>query len=98
MERTSEAYLRIRNTFRFLLSNLYDYDPAADVAWDDMPELDRWALVHLSDTLDRVTKHYDEWRFHMVYRTIFDYVGELSGVYLDVLKDRLYSDGATSAS
>ncbi|PKQ10013.1 MAG: isoleucine--tRNA ligase [Actinobacteria bacterium HGW-Actinobacteria-9] len=98
LDRTSEAYRRIRNTFRFLLSNLYDYDPEAVVAWEDMPDLDRWALVHLSDTLERVTKHYDEWRFHMVYRTLFDYVGELSGVYLDVLKDRLYSDEASSVS
>lgn len=98
LDRTSEAYRRIRNTFRFLLSNLYDYDPASDVEFGEMPELDRYALVHLADVLERVTKHYDEWRFHMVYRTLFDYVGELSAVYLDVLKDRLYADAPTSAS
>jgi len=98
LERTSEAYRRIRNTFRFLLSNLYDYDPATTVAWVDMPELDRYALVELSRVLDRVTKHYDEWRFHMVYRTLLDYVGDLSSVYLDVLKDRLYADAPDSLS
>lgn len=98
LDRTSEAYRRIRNTFRFLLSNLYDYDESADVAWDEMPELDRFALMELSDMLDRVTTHYDEWRFHMVYRTVLDYAGDLSSVYLDVLKDRLYSDAADSAS
>ena len=98
LARTSEAYRRIRNTFRFLLSNLYDFDPAFEVAADDMPELDRYALWQLSDVVERVTKHYDEWRFHMVYRTLFDYVGDLSAVYLDVLKDRLYADAPDSVS
>jgi isoleucyl-tRNA synthetase len=99
LDRTSEAYRRIRNTLRFLLSNLYDFDPAADkVAWADMPELDRFALAQLAELTERVTGAYDEWRFHTVYRALYDYVGDLSSVYLDVLKDRLYADGATSAS
>ncbi|NTU71746.1 MAG: isoleucine--tRNA ligase [Coriobacteriia bacterium] len=99
LDRTSEAYRRIRNTFRFLLSNMNDFDPATDrVTPEDMPELDRFALAQLDELLGKVTNHYDEWRFHMVYRTIYDYVGDLSSVYLDVLKDRLYADGATSAS
>jgi len=97
LDRTSEAYRRIRNTFRFLLSNLSDYEPADAVAWDDMPELDRYAMVMLADLVDRVTKAYDEWRFHMVYRHIYEYCGtDLSSFYLDVLKDRLYADGADS--
>jgi isoleucyl-tRNA synthetase len=97
LERTSEAYRRIRNTFRFLLSNLSDYGPADAVAWDDMLELDRYALVSLADLVDRVTTAYDEWRFHMVYRHIYDYCGtDLSSFYLDVLKDRLYADSADS--
>ena len=99
LDRTSEAYRRIRNTFRFLLSNLYDFDPTADrVNWADMPELDRFALAELADLLDRVTASYDEWRFHHVYRAIYDYVGDLSSVYLDVLKDRLYADAPASPS
>ncbi|MDO8963869.1 MAG: isoleucine--tRNA ligase [Coriobacteriia bacterium] len=97
LDRTSEAYRRIRNTFRFLLSNLADYEPADAVAWDDLEELDRYALVTLSDLIDRVTAAYDEWRFHMVYRHIYDFCGtDLSSFYLDVLKDRLYAEGATS--
>ncbi|MBI5231806.1 MAG: class I tRNA ligase family protein, partial [Coriobacteriales bacterium] len=97
LERTSEAYRRIRNTFRFLLGNLYDFDPEADaVAWEDMPELDRFTIAQLADLVERVTKHYDEWRFHLVYRAIYDYATELSSVYLDVTKDRLYSDAPTS--
>ncbi len=99
LDRTSEAYRRMRNTFRFLLSNLHDYDPSMAVAWDEMPELDRYALVTLSDLVDRVTRAYDEWRFHQVYRAVFDYcVVDLSSFYLDVLKDRLYSDGTDSLS
>lgn len=99
LDRTSEAYRRIRNTFRFLLSNLYDFDPSVDrVEWADMPELDRFALASVADLLERVTSSYDEWRFHQVYRAVYDYVGELSAVYLDVLKDRLYADASASVS
>ena len=99
LERTSEAYRRIRNSFRFLLGNLYDFDPAKSVAWDDMPELDRYALIQLSDLVDRVTKSYDDWKFHQVFHAVYGYaITDLSAFYLDVLKDRLYSDGADSLS
>jgi isoleucyl-tRNA synthetase len=99
IDRTSEAYRRIRNTFRFLLSNLYDFDPATDsVPLAEMPELDRFAMAQLAAMLREVTTAYDEWRFHAVFRTIYDYVGDLSGVYLDVLKDRLYADAPASVS
>jgi isoleucyl-tRNA synthetase len=99
LDRTSEAYRRIRNTFRFLLSNLYDYDPKDAVAFDELPELDRYAMVSLSDLVSDVTAAYDEWRFHVVYRSLYEYCGaDLSSFYLDVLKDRLYADGASSHS
>jgi isoleucyl-tRNA synthetase len=99
LARTSDAYRRMRNTFRFLLSNLYDYEPEMAVAWEDMPELDRYALVRLGDVVDRVTNAYDDWKFHQVYHTVFNYcVTDLSSFYLDVLKDRLYSDATDSVS
>jgi len=98
LDRTSETYRRIRNTFRFLLSNLYDFTSADAVDVGDMPELDRWALAHLDDVAAKTTAYYDEWRFHLALRTLSDYLGELSNVYLDVLKDRLYADGAASVS
>ena len=97
LDRTSEAYRRIRNTFRFLLANLADFHPAHAVFYADMPEIDRYALIALGDLEARVTKAYDDWKYHMVYRHIYDYcVTDLSAFYLDVLKDRLYSDGADS--
>jgi isoleucyl-tRNA synthetase len=97
LERTSEAYRRIRNTFRFLLSNLYDYAPADAVPEAAMPELDRYAMVRLADLVRDVTAAYDEWRFHAVYRHVYEYcVTDLSSFYLDVLKDRLYADAAGS--
>ncbi len=99
LARTSDAYRRMRNTFRFLLSNLEDFDPSMRVAWHDMPEIDRYALVRLADVVERVTKAYDEWKFHTVYHTVFNYcVTDLSSFYLDGLKDRLYSDGVDSVS
>ena len=62
-----------------------------------MPELDRFALVQLADLTERVTTAYDEWRFHQVFHAVHGYcVTELSSFYLDVLKDRLYADGADS--
>jgi isoleucyl-tRNA synthetase len=97
LDRTSEAYRRIRNTFRFLLSNLSDFDPADSVSFGEMPELDRYALVTLSDLVRGVTAAYDDWRFHGVYRLLYEYCGaDLSSFYLDVLKDRLYADAAGS--
>ncbi len=99
LERTAEAYRRIRNTLRFLLSNLHDHDPAGVVSWQEMPELDRYALVRLSDVLDEVAGHYDAWSYHRVYHTVYGYcVSDLSAFYLDVLKDRLYSDATGSVS
>jgi isoleucyl-tRNA synthetase len=99
LDRTSEAYRRMRNTFRFLLSNLYDYEPSLAVPWEQMPEVDRYAMVTLADLVERVTRSYDDWKFHQVYRAVFDYcVVDLSSFYLDMLKDRLYSDGADSLS
>ncbi len=97
LERTAEAYRRIRNTFRFLLSNLDDFDVADSVDANQMLELDRYAMATLSDLVERVTAAYDEWQYHRVYRAVYDYcVVDLSSFYLDVLKDRLYSDTADS--
>lgn len=97
LDRASDAYRRIRNNFRFLLSNLNDFDGECDcVEWDEMPDVDKWAMARISQLLSNVTEAYGEFKFYVVYRMIYDYVGELSNVYLDMLKDRLYSAGAKS--
>ncbi|MDI6900276.1 MAG: isoleucine--tRNA ligase [Anaerosomatales bacterium] len=99
LERTSEAYRRIRNTFRFLLGNIYDFEPGEAVPFDRMPELDQWAMTSLARLVSRLGAAYDDWKFHQVYRAIYDYcVTDLSAFYLDVLKDRLYADEADSDS
>jgi isoleucyl-tRNA synthetase len=98
IKRTSEAYRRIRNTFRFLLSNLFDFGAVHDtVTFDELTPFDRWALVRLQRLTATVTAAYDELRFHVVYHAIYDYIAtDLSAIYLDALKDRLYSAAATS--
>ncbi|MBX3121676.1 MAG: isoleucine--tRNA ligase [Nitrospira sp.] len=88
-----EAYRKIRNTCRFLLSNLYDFDPAQHrVPFEQLPELDRWALMRLSDLIPRVRKGYDEFEFHTIFHALNNFCSvDLSAVYLDILKDRLYT-------
>lgn len=99
LERVAEAYRRIRNTFRFLLGNLYDFDPATGgVGDEELSELDRWALMRLQQLIESVTKEYDEYRFHRVYRLIYDFcVVDMSAFYLDVIKDRVYTSAAESS-
>jgi isoleucyl-tRNA synthetase len=93
-----EAYRKIRNTCRFLLSNLYDFDPGRDrIPYEQMPELDRWALHRLSELIPRVRKSYDDFEFHTIFHALNNFCSvDLSSVYLDILKDRLYTFQAGS--
>jgi isoleucyl-tRNA synthetase len=92
LDRLSEAYRRIRNTCRFLLGNLADFDPEKHmVAPEEMKELDRYALDRLNRIIERVVKAYDNFDFHVVFHTLYNYCSvDLSSLYLDILKDRLY--------
>ena len=98
LDRTADAYRRFRNTFRFLLSNLYDFNWEQDaVSWQDLSVLDRWAMARLQALVQVVDAAYESFRFHLVYHAMYDYViNDLSSVYLDALKDRLYSDAPKS--
>ncbi|MFC6227273.1 isoleucine--tRNA ligase [Paenibacillus allorhizosphaerae] len=89
----TEVYRKIRNTLRFLLGNLSDFDPAKDrVAAAQMSELDRFALLRLHRMIDRVAKAYDSYEFHVVYQAVHHFCAvEMSAFYLDILKDRLYA-------
>jgi len=93
VDRISDAYRRIRNTFRFLLGNLGDFFPGKDsVPYEQLGEFDRWALHQLADLTRRVTKAYENFEFHKVYHFVHSFcVVEMSALYLDIVKDRLYA-------
>jgi isoleucyl-tRNA synthetase len=92
LARLSEAYRKIRNTARYALGNLDGFDPERDaVPYDEMEELDRWALAELNLLVAEVRQAYADHEFHAVYHAIYNFCTvELSSVYFDVLKDRLY--------
>lgn len=93
LKQLSEVYRKIRNTFRYILGNVYDFDPNSDkVAYSDLLEIDRWALMRLEQVREKVTKAYDDYEFHLLYHTIHNFCTvDLSSIYLDILKDRLYT-------
>ncbi len=93
LQRLTEAYRRIRNTCRYILGNLYDFDPRVDeVPYGQMNELDRWALNRLQELNERVLNAYDNFNFHLVYHNLHNFcVLDLSSFYLDIIKDRLYT-------
>ena len=93
LNRLSDAYRRIRNTFRFLLGTLADFDPDRDrVSYDQMDEIDRWALLRLGELIARTRRAYEEYQFHVVFHTTHNFCAvDLSSLYLDIIKDRLYT-------
>jgi isoleucyl-tRNA synthetase len=94
----AESYRRVRNTCRFLLGNLADFDPAQDAVPDgDLKGLDAWAMVRLHRTIERVRKAYDAYEFHLAFQSLHNFCAvDLSALYLDVLKDRLYTSAAAA--
>jgi isoleucyl-tRNA synthetase len=92
-DRVTETYRRIRNTMRFLLGATFDFDPKKDsVPFEKMTEIDQWALGRLYDLNKKVTAAFDEYAFTKIYHLLNNFFTvELSAVYLDVLKDRLYT-------
>ena len=95
IKETSEAYRKIRNTFRYLLGNLEDYakfDPST-VAPETLHEIDKWALGQLNAVIRDATESYEKFEFYRVYQRIYQFCAvDLSSFYLDVLKDRLYAE------
>jgi isoleucyl-tRNA synthetase len=100
MTQLSEAYRKIRNTFRFALSNLGDFDPSRDaLPGDQLEEMDRWMLERTADLTGKCKDWYAAYDFHRVYHAIHDFcVVDLSAFYFDVLKDRLYTKAPKSKS
>ena len=93
LDRIADAYRRIRNTFRFLLGNLYDFEPRRDrQPYARLEEVDRFVLDRLARLIDRVTRAYEQYQFHTVFHSIHNFCAvDLSALYLDVIKDRLYT-------
>jgi isoleucyl-tRNA synthetase len=98
LTRVAEAYRRIRNTCRYILGNISDFDPATQsVAFTNMPEIDRWALHQLEILKERVLTAYQEMEFHVIYQEVNGFcTTEMSAFYLDILKDRMYTSKASS--
>ena len=94
VKQLAEVYRKIRNTFRFLLGNLDNFNPNTDkVAYKELPELDRWALHRLEEVRQKVTNAYENYEFHILYHTIHNFCTvDLSSFYLDVLKDTMYAE------
>jgi isoleucyl-tRNA synthetase len=100
MTQLSEAYRKIRNTFRFALGNLGDFDPSRDALPNSqLEEIDAWMLDRTADLVKKCREWYANYEFHRVYHAIHDYcVVDLSAFYFDVLKDRLYTKARKSKS
>jgi len=100
VNKVAETYRVLRNALRYQLSNLYDFDPAKHgVADDKLTGLDRWVLAEFSKLEQDVSEAYDRYEFHVVYQKISQFVAvELSSIYHDVVKDRLYTLAANSSN
>ncbi|MBT3047066.1 MAG: isoleucine--tRNA ligase [gamma proteobacterium symbiont of Ctena orbiculata] len=98
LKRTADAYRRIRNTARFLLSNLNGFDPASNrVDPGEMIELDRWVVDRTLQLQEEIVAAYANYQFHLIYQKIHNFcVNELGGFYLDIIKDRQYTTQADS--
>jgi isoleucyl-tRNA synthetase len=98
INKVGETYRAIRNALRYQLSNLYDFDPANHSVPDDkLTGLDRWILGEFAKLEAEVLAAYDQYEFHVVYQKLSQFIAvELSSVYHDVIKDRLYTDAANS--
>jgi len=94
----ADSYRKIRNTLRYMLGNLPDFDPASHtIAFEDMEEIDRWALGKFEELREKVTTAYDRYEFHPIHQALNYFCGTtMSAFYLDILKDRLYCSGTDS--
>ncbi len=92
LDRITESYRRLRNTLRFMLGNLCDFTPSQAVGFDKMTQVDQWMLGRLSDLIRNVQSHYENFTFHKIYQELnVFFTTKLSSLYLDIIKDRLYT-------
>jgi isoleucyl-tRNA synthetase len=97
LKRVADAYRKVRNTFRFMLGNLGDFNPADAVDYDDLHEIDKWILHRTSEVVDRIEEAYEEYQFHTIYHTLVQFMTvDLSNIYMDITKDRMYCEAPNS--
>ncbi len=97
LNQVGEAYRKIRNTYRFILGNLFDFDPDKEmIPYDKMPSADKYTLNTLNELVKNVRKEYDNYNYDEIYKLINNYVNNLSNFYLDFTKDILYIEEADS--
>lgn len=100
IKQISESYRRVRNTARYILGNINDFNPETDkVAYEDLTEIDRWALHRLETLKTNVTANYDKYEFYNLFNDVHYFAGmEMSAFYLDIIKDRLYVEKTDSVA
>ncbi len=92
LKRMSDSYRRMRNTVRFLLGNLHDFDPVQSLPTHELVALDRWAIGRTQVLQQEIAQAYRDYTFHLIYQKVHNFcVVDLGGLYLDILKDRLYT-------
>ncbi|MDQ7073352.1 MAG: class I tRNA ligase family protein [Gammaproteobacteria bacterium] len=98
LKRSADSYRRIRNTSRYLLSNLFDFNPATDlIELDDLLPLDRWAIDRAYHAQQDILAAYESYHFHVIYQKIHNFCAqEMGSLYLDITKDRQYTMQADS--
>lgn len=98
LKQMAEAYRRVRNTARYILGNSNDFDPSVDkIAYKDLMEIDKWALNKLEILKRKVTENYNKYEFYNLFQDIHYFAGvDMSAFYLDIIKDRLYTEGTNS--
>ena len=98
LKQVAETYRKIRNTSRYILGNISDFDPNKDmVEYNELPEIDKWAIMKINELVKTVTEGYDIYQFNKAYYGINSFlVHDMSTFYLDIIKDRLYVEGKTS--
>ena len=98
LKQITEVYRKLRNTARYILGNTSDFDPNKDmVAYEELQEIDKYALLKLNDLVKKCTHSYDNYDFHEAYQAINVFcVTDMSSFYLDIIKDRLYTSKVNS--
>ncbi|MCX7746656.1 MAG: isoleucine--tRNA ligase [Clostridia bacterium] len=98
LKQLSEVYRKIRNTARYILGNIHDFTPDQDsVKYEELNELDRWALLKLNKLISKVNEAYGKYEFHLMFHAIHNFcVVDMSNFYLDIIKDRIYTSKADS--